>query len=105
MNWSKNGSSTNTSFSPMQSRLLSHAAPATTHWAALSRQLVPSTNTGGLPGPAHTARLPLAIAAFTTPGPPVTQSNRTFSFRAMASNDSSVGGSMMLARFSMPSSR
>jgi len=32
--------------------------------------------TGGLPGPAQMARLPVCIAAFTTIGPPVTSSRR-----------------------------
>ena len=40
---------------------------------------VSSTNTGGLPGPAQIARLPVCIAALTTPGPPVTSSSRTTS--------------------------
>ena len=41
--------------------------------AARFMQAVSSTSTGGLPGPAQMARLPVCIAAFTTPGPPVTQ--------------------------------
>ena len=41
--------------------------------AARSRSAVSSTTTGGLPGPATMARLPLFIAARATAGPPVTQ--------------------------------
>ncbi len=66
---------------------------------------VASTSTGGLPGPAQMARLPVFIAASTTPGPPVTQSRRTFSFAHISPNDSSVGCSMMVAMFSMPMAR
>ena len=39
---------------------------------AFTRSAVWSTTQGGLPGPAQMAFFPLAIAAFTTPGPPVT---------------------------------
>src|SRR5213078_1044028 len=39
--------------------------------AARFMHAVSSTQTGGLPGPAQIARLPVCIAAFTTPGPPV----------------------------------
>ena len=42
-------------------------------FAARFMHAVSSTSTGGLPGPAQMARLPVCIAAFTTPGPPVTQ--------------------------------
>ncbi len=42
--------------------------------AARSMSAVSSTTTGGLPGPAQMAFLPLPIASRTTPGPPVTTS-------------------------------
>ena len=66
-----------TCFSPMQSKLLSKAPPATIERAAFSRQAVASTTTGGLPGPATIARFLLARAARATAGPPVTTSSRT----------------------------
>ena len=47
--------------------------------AARFVQAVSSTSTGGFPGPAQIARLPVCIAAFTTAGPPVTHSSRTAS--------------------------
>src|SRR5437867_9948619 len=74
-------------------------------FAALVRQAVSSTSTGGLPGPAQMARLPVFMAAATTPGPPVTQSRRTASCLHMALNESSVGCSRMQTTFSMPVSR
>ena len=52
-NSSKIASTAKTSFSPMQSRLLSKAAPATMDRAAFSRSAVSSTTTGGFPGPGH----------------------------------------------------
>ncbi len=67
----------------MHSRLLSNAAPSMIAFAARVGQQVSSTNTGGLPGPAQIARLPVCIAAFTTIGPPVTSSRRTDSFLQM----------------------
>jgi hypothetical protein len=70
--------------------------------AAFLRQPVPSTRTGGLPGPAQIARLPDFIAAPTTPGPPVTQSRRMSSCFVSASKVSSVGFSTVQTRFSMP---
>src|SRR6266704_2576949 len=73
--------------------------------AARFMHAVSSTRTGGLPGPAQIARLPVCIAAFTTAGPPVTQSNRTASWSQIALNESSVGCSTMVMRFSMPTSR
>src|ERR1051325_1164761 len=75
------------------------------HLAARFMQAVSSTNTGGLPGPAQIDRLPACMAAFTTAGPPVTQSSRTASWLQIALNDSSVGCSMMVTRFSIPTSR
>ena len=96
-------SSTKTCFSPMQSRLLSNAAPEMMSAAALARLPVPSTMTGGLPGPAQIARLPEAIAAFTTMGPPVTQRRRTCSSRVSAPKVSIVGFSTVQTRCSIPS--
>ena len=55
-----------TSFSSTQMMLLSVEAPRTMWRAAFSMCAVSSTTAGGLPGPAQMARLPLAIAAFTT---------------------------------------
>ena len=49
--------------------------PSTIDLAALSRQAVASTTTGGLPGPATIARRLLASAARATAGPPVTTSS------------------------------
>ena len=105
MNASATLSSTNTCFSPIQSRLLSYAAPCTTQRAARSMSAVVSTSTGGLPGPAQIARLPVCIAAATTPGPPVTHNRRTFSLAHISLNESNVGCSMMQAMFSMPVAR
>ena len=67
---SKTSETAKTCFSPMQSRLLSNAAPATIDFAAFSMSAVASTTTGGLPGPATTARRLLASAARATAGPP-----------------------------------
>ena len=89
----------------MHKRLLSNAAPEMIAFAARVGQQVSSTNTGGLPGPAQMARLPVCIAAFTTIGPPVTSSRRVNSFLHSALNESSDGFSMMHAMFSMPVSR
>ena len=99
---SKISATAKTCFSPMQSRLLSNAPPATIERAAFSRQAVASTTTGGLPGPATIARLLLASAARATAGPPVTTRSRTprCSNRSLA--DSSVGGSMIVSRLSSP---
>ena len=66
---------------------------------------VSSTYTGGLPGPAQMARLPVCMAAFTTPGPPVTSSRRTASCLHMAAKLSIEGLEMMVAMFSIPVSR
>ena len=63
MSLSATWSSTNTSFSPMRRRLLSNAAPKMMALAARVGQQVSSTKTGGLPGPAQIARLPVCIAA------------------------------------------
>src|SRR5438270_837321 len=71
---SKISATANTCFSPMQSRLLSNAAPAMIDFAAFDRQAVASTTTGGLPGPATIALRLLARAARATAGPPVTTS-------------------------------
>src|SRR5262249_41916939 len=73
--------------------------------AARFIQAVSSTRTGGLPGPAQIARLPVCIAAFTTPGPPVTHSKRTASWLQIALNESSVGCSTMVITFSRPVAR
>ena len=73
--------------------------------AARFMHAVSSTNTGGLPGPAQIARLPVCIAAFTTIGPPVTSNNRTASCLQIAAKLSSDGFSMTHAMFSMPVSR
>src|SRR6202161_1545174 len=64
------------SFSSAQMMLLSNDAPKTMSRPALSMSAVSSTMTGGLPGPAQMARLPLAMAAWTTPPPPVTTTKR-----------------------------
>ncbi len=89
----------------MHKRLLSNAAPEMIAFAARVGQQVSSTNTGGLPGPAQMARLPVCIAAFTTIGPPVTSSRRVNSFLQSALKESSVGFSMMQTMFSIPVSR
>src|SRR6266850_280751 len=73
--------------------------------AARFMHAVSSMSTGGFPGPAQIARLPLCIAALTTAGPPVTQSSRTASWLQIALNESSVGCSTMVTRFSIPTSR
>jgi len=52
---------------------------------------VASTTTGGLPGPAQIARLPLCIAACTTPMPPVTASRRTSGWRISSWAEAMVG--------------
>ena len=95
-------SRTKISFSPTQRRLLSKAPPEMMSRAALSRSPVPSTKTGGLPGPAQIARLPHFMAAATTAGPPVTQSRRTSGALQSASKDSSDGCSIVQTRFSIP---
>ena len=69
-------STARTSFSQMHTTLLSKPAPATMSRPAFTRSAVSSTTQGGLPGPAQMAFFPLAIAAFTTPGPPVTTRRR-----------------------------
>jgi len=51
-------------------------APATMPRPATSRLAVSSTTAGGLPGPAAMTFLPDAMAACTTPGPPVTTTRR-----------------------------
>ena len=73
--------------------------------AARFMHAVSSTYTGGLPGPAQMARLPVCIAAFTTPGPPVTSRMRTASCLHIVLKLSIEGFSMMVAMFSMPVSR
>ena len=75
--WSATPATTITSFSSTQMMLLSVDAPMRMCPAAFSMCAVSSTTAGGLPGPAQIARLPLAIAAFTTAPPPVTTSSRT----------------------------
>ena len=57
-----------TSFSTMQTMLLSSEAPRTMSRPALERMAVSSTTTGGFPGPAQMARLPESQAALTTRG-------------------------------------
>ncbi len=76
INWSATLETTRTSFSSTQMMLLSVDAPSTMCRAACSTCAVSSTTAGGFPGPAQMARLPLAIAAFTTAPPPVTTISR-----------------------------
>ncbi len=92
----------NTSFSTMQTMLLSSEAPSTMSLAARSRCAVSSTTAGGLPGPAAMARLPEFIAARTTAGPPVTTSRRTFLCFISACAESIVGSASAHSRFSGP---
>ncbi len=63
----------------------------TTSRPAWAMSAVSSTTTGGLPGPAQTARLPLFMAARTTGVPPVTTSRRMSLWTMSAWADSSVG--------------
>src|ERR1700728_4062107 len=66
MSLSKTSETAKTCFSPMQSRLLSNAAPITIDFAAFSISAVASTTTGGLSGRATTARrLPERVARAT----------------------------------------
>ena len=96
---------TNTSFSSTQMMLLSVDAPRTMSRAALSMCAVSSTTTGGLPGPAQMARLPLAIAAFTTAPPPVTTSRRMPGWRITSCADSMVGFDRHVTTFGRPARR
>ena len=73
--------------------------------AARSSSAVSSTTTGGLPGPATTARLGCCMAARATAGPPVTQIKAMSRCLKRASADSSVGSTITQIRLSMPSSR
>ena len=102
MNLSATDSTTNASFSSVQMMLLSSDAPSTTLRAAFSMSAVSSTTTGGLPGPAQIARLPLLIAASTTPGPPVTTKSRTPGCLISACADSIVGSSIAVTRLGGP---
>jgi len=77
ISWSAIASTAITSFSAMQTMLLSSDAPRTIASAAFSRFAVSSTTAGGLPGPAQIAFLPEFIACLTTAGPPVTTTMRT----------------------------
>src|SRR4051812_50081258 len=86
----------------MHSRLLSYAAPLTIDSAALRRQAVSSTTTGGLPGPATMARFVAFSAARATAGPPVTTSRGVPRWLKIASAVSSVGGTMQVIRWSIP---
>src|SRR5262245_28011618 len=70
--------------------------------AALSRQAVSSTTTGGLPGPATIARLDALSAARATAGPPVTTSSEIPRWWNNCSAVSSVGAAMTVIRCSMP---
>ena len=70
-------STTRTSFSSMQTMLLSNEAPRTMSRPARSMSAVASTTAGGLPGPAVMARLSDLSASRTTAGPPVTSRTRT----------------------------
>ena len=94
-----------TSFSAVQRMLLSIDAPSTMLAAATPRSAVSSTTAGGLPGPAAITFLPLPIAAFTTPGPPVTTSRRTPGYFISVSALSIVGRSTQASRFSGPARR
>ncbi len=91
-------------FSPMQSKLLSKPPPAMMSRATRSKSsaLQSSTRTGGLPGPAQIARLPVFIAASTTPGPPVMQSRLTSSCVQSALNESIEGFSIVQSRLEIP---
>ena len=71
--------------------LLSKEAPKTMSEAAFSTSAVSSTTTGGLPGPAQMARLPLDMAALTTAPPPVTTITRMFGCFMSCPADSMVG--------------
>ena len=81
---------------------MSTEAPSTMPAAATSRSAVSSTTAGGLPGPAAITFLPLPMAAFTTPGPPVTTSRRTPGWRISDSALSMVGRSMQQSSDSGP---
>src|SRR6266566_2735277 len=90
------------SFSSVQMMLLSVEAPQTMSCAAFSMSAVSSTTAGGLPGPAQMARLPLAIAARTTSGPPVTTTRRVPGWRINSLADSMVGTAMPVTTLAGP---
>src|ERR671928_546127 len=90
------------SFSSVQMMLLSVDEPQTMSCAALSMSAVSSTTAGGLPGPAQMARLPLAMAAFTTSGPPVTTTRRIPGCRISSLADSMVGLEMPVITLAGP---
>src|ERR1043165_2648310 len=90
------------SFSSVQMMVLSVEAPRTMSRAALSMSAVSSTTTGGLPGPAQIARLPLCIAVFTTSGPPVTTTRRTPRSFISSCADSMVGLATPVTTFGGP---
>ena len=69
---------------------------------ALSMSAVSSTTTGGLPGPAQTARLPLRMASCTTPGPPVTSNILTPGCFINACAVSMVGSITAVTRLAGP---
>ena len=83
-----------TSFSAIQTMLLSSDAPRTIASAALPRFAVSSTTAGGLPGPALIDFLPEFIACCTTAGPPVTTTIRTSGCFISACALSTVGRSI-----------
>src|SRR5436190_15191957 len=70
--------------------------------AAISRQAVSSTTTGGFPGPATMARLRACSAARATLGPPVTTNNEMPRWLKISSAVSNVGGTTQVTRWSMP---
>ena len=90
------------SFSSTQMMLLSREAPATISLPALAMSAVSSTTTGGFPGPAQIAFLPLFIAALTTPPPPVTTTSRTFGCFIISPAVSCVGSPMQQSRLRGP---
>ena len=65
-------------------------------------EALPGVPSGGLPGPAQIARLPLVIAWRTTPLPPVTASRRTPLCCMSSWADSMVGSATVVTRFSGP---
>src|SRR5450759_3618689 len=102
MSRSATESTTRTTFSSMQTRLLSNEAPRTMSRAARSTSAVWSTTAGGLPGPAVIARLPVLSASRTTAGPPVTRTTRTPGWLMSARAVSMVGAATAATRFGGP---
>ena len=95
-------STTKISFSSVQMTLLSKPPPKVMSRPALSMSAVSSTTTGGLPGPAQTARLPLLMASLTTPGPPVTINSRMPGWRISSCALAMVGSAMAVSRLAGP---